>query len=108
MVQSQEVPRRNRLVGIDSIRFICALTVMCGHLGLVNIRPLAADYREFQSLAIGLYNNLFYGPAAVIVFFIISGFCINYPFSSGKRALNLGGFYTRRFLRIGPPAVVFF
>lgn len=41
------------------------------------------------------------GPAAVIVFFVISGFCIHWPYRMGER---IGiDYFVRRYVRIGVP-----
>jgi len=53
----------------------------------------------------GINGNLIVGPAAVIVFFVISGFCIHFPFREGGRPLLLG-FLARRYLRIVLPVIV--
>ncbi len=50
----------------------------------------------------GLLKNLFCGPAAVMVFFVISGFCIHFPQRNG-RPFSVVPFYARRFIRIGIP-----
>ena len=42
------------------------------------------------------------GTAAVIVFFVVSGFCIHYPYATGK-PFDLGEFLVRRFVRVGLP-----
>jgi len=47
-------------------------------------------------------SNLFNGAAAVMVFFIVSGFCIHYPYASGK-TLKPGAFLASRYLRICLP-----
>jgi len=44
----------------------------------------------------------FSGLAAVMVFFVISGFCIHFPYATGK-PLRLPPFYLQRFTRIGLP-----
>jgi peptidoglycan/LPS O-acetylase OafA/YrhL len=94
-----------RLNGIDSIRIICALVVTFSHFGLP---PLFTDIAEGnKSLYIieGLFNNLSPGPAAVIVFFVISGLCINFPYSNGK-GINYLEYYGKRYIRIGIPMLV--
>lgn len=53
-------------------------------------------------MVLGIYNNLFCGVAAVIAFFVISGFCIHYPFTKPDE-LPLKAFYTRRYIRILVP-----
>src|SRR5438105_9261680 len=50
-------------------------------------------------LAKGLYAATINGPAAVIVFFVVSGFCIHYPYRNGE-ALRPLQYYPRRYLRI--------
>ena len=94
-----------RVNGLDSIRFLCALTVMLFHLGLINDRLHGQSETGLTRAAIGIFNAFFNGPAAVIVFFLISGFCIHYPYTTGRR-VSIGPFYMRRFIRILLPAGV--
>jgi len=47
------------------------------------------------------------GVAAVMGFFIISGFVIHYPFANGK-VINVPEFYCRRILRVAIPAIIAF
>ena len=96
-----------RVNGLDSIRFICAFVVMLGHIGLLKDRLHGAGAIGLTKMAIGLFNCLFNGPAAVIVFFIVSGFCIHFPYI-GQRVLSVRAFYSRRFIRILPPAMIYF
>jgi peptidoglycan/LPS O-acetylase OafA/YrhL len=95
-----------RVSGLDSIRFLCAFIVMLGHIGLLNDRLHGSASVGLARIAIGIYNVLFNGPAAVIIFFLISGFCIHYPFR-GHRALAPVSFYCRRFVRVWFPAAAF-
>ena len=98
--------RRDRLRGLDSIRFVCAFLVVLGHISFTD--PLHGTHAVgLVKVAIGLYNVVFVGQAAVIAFFIISGFCIHFPYKKGRSPV-LGSFYARRFLRIVPPAVICF
>jgi peptidoglycan/LPS O-acetylase OafA/YrhL len=87
--------------GLDSIRFWCALWVYFSHFGFLPLPPTWGLPRE----VLGLYNNLFCGVAAVIVFFVISGFCIHYPYAAVKK-VPLGSFYVRRYIRILPPLFI--
>ena len=96
-----------RVNGLDSIRFICAFAVMLGHIGLLKVRLHGDGALGLTKMAIGIFNCLFNGPAAVIVFFIVSGFCIHFPYI-GHRVLSVRAFYSRRFIRILPPAVIYF
>ena len=45
------------------------------------------------------------GVAAVIVFFVISGLCVHYPYARSGHC-PLPSFFARRFLRIGIPLAV--
>src|SRR6267154_2028769 len=83
-----------RVVGSDSIRFVCAFIVLVDHLGLTPGRIHGHSLPTLERVLAGTYNSLFNGPAAVIVFFIISGFCIHFPSRNGK-ALELPSYYTR-------------
>ena len=96
-----------RIKALDSLRFVCAFLVLVGHLGL----PLPYFMNEETGTNLLMINLgkvlglIFNGPAAVICFFIISGFCINFPFRN-QQTINLLSYYSRRLLRIGIPAVI--
>jgi peptidoglycan/LPS O-acetylase OafA/YrhL/lysophospholipase L1-like esterase len=81
------------------LRFIAAFWVLLSHIGPP---PIHFTGGLAGSVLHGLYNNLFCGVAAVIVFFIISGFCIHYPFR-GERRFDVASYLARRTLRIGIP-----
>jgi peptidoglycan/LPS O-acetylase OafA/YrhL len=91
--------------GIDSIRFVCAIWVVIFHGNQPPLFQFADRSQWFWRVISAGYDCLFCGPAAVIVFFVISGFCIHYPYTGGKpvRALQ---FLARRYVRIGIPLVV--
>lgn len=88
--------------GLDSVRLVCALVVVFGHIGFV---PLFSDPHH-RNLAVRLlaaaYGNAMCGPAAVIVFFVVSGFCIHYPYRDGA-PIPYVAYYARRYLRILVP-----
>lgn len=94
-------PGERNVRGLDSIRFCCALWVYFSHFGFI---PLPHSW-ALPKVAIGIYDNLFCGVGAVIAFFVISGFCIHYPFA-GTQKLPLGAFYIRRYVRILCPLAV--
>lgn len=86
-----------RVKGLDSLRFLMAVIVLVGHGALP----------EFENKIInGIIGNSFVGVAAVMVFFILSGFVIHYPYSSGVRKINVFEFYLKRLSRIVIPALV--
>src|SRR5712692_5028489 len=91
-----------RVRGLDSIRFICAVWVMIGHAGPL---PYVMDMdrsNTFGFLVRGVLHNFISGPAAVIVFFVISGFCIHFPYRHTK-AVELLPYFARRHIRILVP-----
>lgn len=93
----------SRVHGLDALRFVCALFVVIGHYGGP---PLVSGLDRSTSVGYwvgGASHNLWNGPAAVIAFFVISGFCIHYPFARTQRIPSLAAFMVRRVLRIGLP-----
>jgi len=95
-------PVRIRVAGLDSIRFICALFVVFGHFGFIPLFPSFDDSTLIRQAIHLAFNNLFCGPAAVIVFFVISGFCIHFPFRNTEPP-SWRSYYLRRYVRILPP-----
>ena len=92
-----------RIIGLDSIRFIAAAWVMLYHVGSF---PLVhgLDRSNLWGKVIGAsYDCLFCGPASVIVFFVISGFCIHYPYRQGRKQVAFFNFLSRRYIRIMLP-----
>ena len=94
-----------RVRGLDSIRFVGALWVFFGHGAAPPLLNPFADHSTAALLLRGLYGNIWSGPAAVIVFFVISGFCIHFPFAASARRPQIKEFYARRFLRILLPVI---
>jgi peptidoglycan/LPS O-acetylase OafA/YrhL len=80
-----------RIEGLDSIRFVLAFIVLVGHMGL----PLP-DFVYFDSVylinLLKLFGLIFNGPAAGIIFFILSGFVIHYPFIENYNKFNIKKF----------------
>lgn len=93
----------NRIRGLDAIRYVCALWVLVWHYGV----PVPFGHSG-GSRPVWLFDSLlhisFNGTAAVVVFFIISGFAIHYPFRHGEKP-NWTEYFLRRYLRIGIPLV---
>ena len=99
-----------RILGLDALRFLCALCVVQGHLrlgGTLVLDRLREPHDLVRMIRIA-FNQGFpipTGPNAVIVFFVISGFCIHFPYRNATH-INFQQFIVRRYLRIGIPAVV--
>lgn len=84
--------------GLDTLRFVLASWVVLGHFGPPPFAALqAADHGAFLGARL-IYNNLFNGPAAVIAFFVISGFCIHYGVARSTE-LFLPAYFMRRWIR---------
>ncbi|MGB8353026.1 MAG: acyltransferase family protein [Chthoniobacteraceae bacterium] len=73
-----------RVAGLDSIRFFCALTVIFFHGMSPPVFPFLSRDTPAGRIILGLYDAAFNGQAAVLTFFIISGFCIHFPYASGR------------------------
>ncbi len=104
---SENAPLKNkRIAGLDSIRAICAFMVVMSHCGGP---PLTEGLDESNPIAKafgGLFGSIWNGPAAVIVFFVISGFCIHYPYARSLQISSIGAYAVRRYLRICIPLAV--
>ena len=87
----------NRLLGLDTLRFFAALWVALRH---GNMPPLTSGFKgEVASQVDWLWRGSISGPAAVIVFFVISGLCIHLPYAHGK-PFDLGEYVIRRLVRL--------
>jgi len=95
----------DRVRGLDSLRFVCAMWVVFVHCGFFPLLDHVDKTKFAGKLFAGLYNNAFNASAAVIVFFVISGFCINFPYAKG-RPLHPKSYFTRRYIRIITPMMV--
>jgi peptidoglycan/LPS O-acetylase OafA/YrhL len=95
----QNPPAITRFPVLDALRFVLAFWVVIAHFGNF---PLFAGVDTSTRLGRGLahgWSTITFGTAAVIGFFIISGFCIHLPFRNGE-TLVLSRYYARRYLRI--------
>jgi peptidoglycan/LPS O-acetylase OafA/YrhL len=99
-VESPPLPNlvTGRVLGLDALRFWLAFVVFMGHGAWASYLDLG-DFK-FGSLIKGFLANAACGPAAVTVFFVVSGFCIHFPYRSGTKQLpDLGSFLVRRWVR---------
>ncbi len=89
---------------LNVIRFVSALWVVLSHIGAPPLDSLcgALGLETHAALVRKALIAPFSGVAAVMVFFVVSGFCIHHPYVTGKKFL-LRGFYLQRFTRIGLP-----
>lgn len=92
-----------RVVGLDAIRALCAIWVVFTHTESPPILAGIDKSHRLGWLINGIYGNLFNGPAAVIVFFVISGFCIHAMHAASLRIPSLTEYVLRRYVRIMVP-----
>lgn len=89
--------------GVDSVRALAALSVVLAHIigpilpAILGRTPLAGtgfpDYAKY----------IFTGHPAVIAFFVVSGFCIHYPYT--RKLLPILPFWAARWTRIMIPVL---
>ncbi len=96
-VQTRDSDNNRRIDIIDSIRFVAAFWVAMSH-GAFPLRDVTSSF------LLRAFTATFDGVSAVIVFFIVSGFCIHFPYV-GTGALPIIKFFLRRYIRIGIPLV---
>jgi peptidoglycan/LPS O-acetylase OafA/YrhL len=91
----------HRYKQLDSLRGIAALTVFIGHsIGtIVNLDLL----NKITPTPLSIFYN---GYAAVMFFFVLSGFVLSLPFMNNERPLSLTAFYIKRIFRIYPAFIV--
>jgi peptidoglycan/LPS O-acetylase OafA/YrhL len=88
-----------RYAVLDALRFVLALWVTIGHYETF---PLFAGVDEATTVGrflVHAWQSIVFGTPAVIVFFVISGFCIHLPYR-GDRKMQVGRYYLRRYTRI--------
>lgn len=95
------LPDSHRYKQLDSLRGLAALTVFIGHSvgSVVNASVLT----KVQTTPLSI---LFNGYAAVMFFFVLSGFVLSLPFVNNEKPLSLTAFYTKRFFRIYPAFLI--
>jgi peptidoglycan/LPS O-acetylase OafA/YrhL len=81
---------------IDAIRGLAALLVVLDHKGLPRSLPIPFDNQLLYAA-----KGLICAPAAVLVFFVLSCFCIHAPHIG--QTLDVRQFLVRRFTRLGLP-----
>jgi peptidoglycan/LPS O-acetylase OafA/YrhL len=84
---------------LDALRFVLALWVAIGHFGPFPLFAGVDTSTAFGRLVTHAWSSVFFGTPAVIVFFVISGFCIHLPYRSDA-TLAIGRYYLRRYTRI--------
>jgi peptidoglycan/LPS O-acetylase OafA/YrhL len=92
--------------GLDSIRFLCALWVVFQHLRVPSLGLFIDASAPAAAWAVTIVDRSFsLGQSPVIIFFVISGFCIHYPHSKDNAIPSNSAYLMRRYIRIGVPLV---
>jgi len=94
---------QQHVLGLDTVRAFAALSVALAHILGPNLPGVLQGMGLSQGIA-EFSKYLFTGHPAVIVFFVVSGFCIHYPYT--RRNLPVIAFTLARWMRIMPPALV--
>ena len=84
------------------MRFIAAMWVALSHGAALPLKAMLHGWGTTGYVIAAIHSVLFNGVAAVTVFFVISGFCIHYPYA-GAPKLDTVGYLIRRYVRIGIP-----
>jgi peptidoglycan/LPS O-acetylase OafA/YrhL len=86
-----------RFLQLDSLRGLAALAVFTTHAisGVISV-PLLV---KIDHTPLSIFIN---GNAAVMFFFVLSGFVLSLVFIDGQRPISLTSFYTKRIFRIYP------
>ena len=84
---------------LDAMRFVLAFWVAVGHYEMIPLLGDPASGNAFWHMVRHAWSTLVFGTPAVIVFFVISGFCIHLPFQ-GNDKIDVLRYYLRRYTRI--------
>ena len=98
------------LRGVSVLGIVLYLVRVDLWVGWVAISTQPESFSIFDRAAALLSIPIPFLRPAVMLFFLVSGFCIHYPYAASGRSWELKSYTIRRFLRIYPPylaAVVF-
>ena len=100
------IVKSRRLVSLDALRGLAALAVVFSHVAnpgdSVPVEPIRSV------LGRALAGVMDYGRVGVVLFFVISGFCIHLRWGRAlaegrSTAINFTAFWKQRFIRLYPP-----
>ena len=95
-----------RLVSLDALRGLAALAVVLSH-----VAEPGGSAAVGSALAHRVADILVLGRVGVVLFFVISGFCIHLRWAKARAAgrdttINFASFWKQRFIRLYPPYLV--
>jgi peptidoglycan/LPS O-acetylase OafA/YrhL len=97
---------------IDILRGFAAMAIVIYHarvdlwVGFWQIAAHPAAYSKFDRVVSYLSAPVPFFRSGVMLFFLISGFCIHYPYVNRGRELDLASYAVRRWFRIYPPYLI--
>lgn len=97
--QSDSAGQTQHYAVLDALRFVLAFWVAVGHYEVLPIFAGVDTATRFGEFLTHAWQTVVFGTPAVIVFFVISGFCIHLPFCGDKK-LAVWRYYLRRYTRI--------
>jgi peptidoglycan/LPS O-acetylase OafA/YrhL len=98
-----------RVEWLDFLRGASAFAVVLFHVRVtmwVGLRAMGADYSTLDRAAALITLPFPFFGTAVMLFFIVSGFAIHYPYAAVDASFAWRPYVIRRFLRIYPPYLV--
>jgi peptidoglycan/LPS O-acetylase OafA/YrhL len=108
MEQARTATDRPRLEELDSLRGVAAFSVVLHHFTLIFPVMSATTLAVGAPFLVKLYafsplRIVSAGPAAVMLFFLLSGYVLSLAFLGGRRPLRYRTFLVKRVLRLYPP-----
>ena len=99
----------SRLRGLDALRGLAALSVVCYHV--VGAHPKSGIGGTFSWIMSPILFTCTFGYCSVFLFFVISGFCIHLRWAKTRAAgenpkLEFAAFWRRRIRRLYPPYLI--
>lgn len=98
-MSSAERAAGSRIVALDGLRGLAALTVLFAHASGALRKPLETTMLLHSSPLALLLN----GTGGIHVFFVLSGYCLSASAERGREWLDVAQFYVRRVFRIHVP-----
>jgi peptidoglycan/LPS O-acetylase OafA/YrhL len=101
--------KSHHLEWIDVLRGFAAMWVIIYHsrselwVGFNEIHRTPTAYSAFDRLTAWLSVPISFGGSAVMLFFVISGFCVHLPYAANSRPFEIKAYSLRRAWRILPP-----
>jgi peptidoglycan/LPS O-acetylase OafA/YrhL len=102
-MSTPKITTTSHVDGLNTLRLAAAVWVALSHGARLPLVEITGELGRGQWLG-ALNNGLFNGVAAVMMFFVISGFVIHRP-QAGGRDLDPADHYVRRLTRIVPPVI---